>query len=159
MALLNLPPCEDNVALKRPSVDVAYVDITNPDMIQFVKDMKETMKHWPAVGLAAVQVEKPIKVILVVDNNGEVYPLFNAKITHYSKTKEKLLEGCLSIPGITVEVDRPVGVTVEYIDETGKSITKKVAGLEAKILQHEIDHTEGVLITDHGAPYKRHNIG
>lgn len=159
MALLNLPPLEENNFLRQPSKEVALEEIISPEMTRLIEDMKETMSHWQGIGLAAVQLVKPIKLIIALSNEGDIYPLFNGKITKVSATKEKMLEGCLSLPGVLVEVERPVGVTVEYLDERGLKRIKKVAGLEAKILQHEIDHTEGVLITDHGSLYKRHNIG
>ena len=159
MALLNLPPSEENIFLKTPSQEVPVEAIAGTEMKQLIEDMRGTMHHWTGLGLAAVQVLKPIKLIVVLNNEGEIYSLFNAKIIKVSQTKEKMLEGCMSLPGIEVEVERPVGITVEYVDECGHKQIKKVAGLEAKIIQHEVDHTEGILITDRGAPYHRHNIG
>ncbi len=150
MSLLNLPPLENNNLLKKPSREISPAEILSKEFQQLIADMTETMRYWRGVGLAAVQIEKPVRLIIVFNNEGDVYPLFNPQISHLSKTKDKLIEGCLSLPGVEVKIERPVGITVEYLNETGENKTKKVAGLEARIIQHEVDHTNGIIITDHG---------
>ena len=74
--------------------------------------------------------------------------LANPEIEWASKDEETLEEGCLSIPGITVDVDRPVHVRVRALDEEGEERLVEASGLEARVIQHELDHLDGVLILD-----------
>lgn len=131
--------------------------ITFDDQLgQLIDDMVETMRDAPGVGLAAPQVNVPLRVFVAEfgDENDEeaplqLYAIVNPKITKSSKETEIGVEGCLSIPGLVGEVMRPTEVTVEGFDRNGEALTIDATGWLARIFQHEIDHLHGVLFTDH----------
>jgi peptide deformylase len=105
------------------------------------------MREHEGVGLAANQVGR-LKRILVAATEEEEYVVVNPLIEEVAETTEMVVEGCLSIPGIQVEVERPTGVTVSGQDATGAPLRIEASGLLARIFQHEIDHLNGVLILD-----------
>lgn len=129
-----------------------------PELQQLVDDMIETMRQAPGVGLAAPQVNVSQRVIVVEygeeDEEGEqktppkLYALVNPQIARISKEREVGTEGCLSIPGIIGDVDRPVGIVLRGQNRHGQPVRLKADGWLARIFQHEIDHLEGVLFTD-----------
>lgn len=110
-------------------------------------EMLATMREHEGVGLAANQVGR-LKRILVAGVEDEEYVLVNPVIERAAPETAKDTEGCLSIPGIHVEVERPVSVTVSGQDTTGAPLHLDASGLLARVLQHEIDHLDGVLILD-----------
>jgi peptide deformylase len=119
---------------------------------RLVSDMWETMREAPGVGLAAPQVGESIRV-LVAEYEGEAVTLVNPEILKRSEQEEFGQEGCLSIPGfIGEDVPRASAITVKARDPRGKEIRVKADGWFARILQHEIDHLDGVLYTDRIAP-------
>ena len=121
---------------------------------RLVADMFETMRAAPGVGLAAPQIGESIRV-LVAEYEDEHVALVNPEIL--KKSDEILLgtEGCLSIPGVVGEdVPRAAAVTVKARDPKGKEVRIKAEGWFARILQHEIDHLDGILFTDHIPPEK-----
>lgn len=129
--------------------------VTNfgPDLQALVDDMVETMRDEPGVGLAAPQVNIPLRVIVVEYGEDEeappkLYVVVNPEIVRSSKETEVGVEGCLSIPGFAGEVERPVGVVVKGVDRHGKPLRLKSTGWLARIFQHEIDHLEGILFID-----------
>jgi peptide deformylase len=110
--------------------------------------MWETMREAPGVGLAAPQVGESIRV-LVAEYEDEAVALVNPEIIKRSEDEELGTEGCLSIPGfIGEDVSRATAITVKARDPKGKEIRIKAEGWFARILQHEIDHLDGVLYTD-----------
>src|ERR687886_3000665 len=111
------------------------------------EEMLATMREHEGVGLAANQVGR-LKRILVAALEEEEFVLVNPTLEEAAQTTEKELEGCLSIPGIQVEVERPTAVTISAQDATGASLQVEAAGLLARIFLHEIDHLDGVLILD-----------
>ncbi len=126
-----------------------------PDLQTLIDDMVETMRAAPGVGLAAPQVNVPLRVIVVEygdDENEEVppklYMVVNPEITRLSEDKDVGTEGCLSIPGFAGEVERSLSATVKGQNRNGKPIRIKAEGWLARIFQHEIDHLDGVLFTD-----------
>ncbi len=129
------------------------------DLIKVVEDMAETMYDAPGVGLAAPQIGKSIKLIVVdmsKDKEGEkkYMPLINPEIV----AKEGLQvdeEGCLSVPELTANVTRYLRVTVTYQDLQGQPHELSTENRFAVILQHEIDHLNGILFIDHLSPLKR----
>jgi peptide deformylase len=127
----------------------------------FVKGMIETMIEQDGVGLAAPQVGESIRLV-VIDPTGGVsdpYVLINPEITFLSDEKADADEGCLSLPDITLKVNRPVRVSVKALDENGKEyIIENAEGLLARALQHEIDHLEGLMIVDHVSALQRKMI-
>ncbi len=119
---------------------------------RLVSDMWETMREAPGVGLAAPQVGESIRV-LVAEYEGEAVALINPEILKRSEQEEFGQEGCLSIPGfIGEDVPRSSAITVKARDPKGKEIRVKADGWFARILQHEIDHLDGILYTDRIAP-------
>ena len=114
----------------------------------------------PGVGLAANQIGilKQIVTIFFVDQETKKeinYTLFNPNIVFYSNDKITMEEGCLSIPEQFAEVERPQNIVVEYLNENNKLTKKEVNGVEARILQHEIDHLSGKLFVDYLSSLKR----
>ena len=128
-----------------------------PEMRTLVSDMFETMYQAEGVGLAAPQIGLGIRVI-VVDPHDEVtkpFALFNAEVVSQGSDTDKGEEGCLSIPGIRDVVERPLNVVVEALDIDGEPVRIEAEGFLARVLQHEVDHLNGVLFLDHLSPIKR----
>ena len=135
--------------LRKRAQDVGKI---TPELAKFAEDMLETMYHSAGIGLAAPQVGKSFRLI-VVDVTGEdeekkPYYMFNPVVT-VKKGECMAEEGCLSVPGVWADVERPETITVEYLDRQSKKQTlKNIDGLLARCIQHEIDHLEGVLFVD-----------
>jgi len=118
-------------------------------LVREVQRMGQVMHDSLGIGLAATQVGVMHRVLVYrVGRDGPVAAVVNPELEWSSKEKEPLEEGCLSLPGVLVEVDRPVHVRVRALDERGESLLIEASGLEARVLQHEIDHLDGVLILD-----------
>jgi peptide deformylase len=115
---------------------------------KLIGDMFDTMRDAPGVGLAAPQVGV-LERIFVYENEDDSGVLINPRVTRRSNTTEEGEEGCLSLPGIAYQVERPVEVTVEALDENWNPVSIDAQELLARIFQHEIDHLDGVLFTDH----------
>jgi len=121
-----------------------------------IDDMVETMRAAPGVGLAAPQLNIPLRVIVVEfaeseedeEVTPELYICINPKITPTTAEEEIGTEGCLSIPGIVGDVSRPLGVTVKGLNRHGQPMKLKTTGWLARIFQHEVDHLNGVLFVD-----------
>ena len=132
------------------------------DIRKLVEDMFETMYDAPGVGLAAIQVGAPKRVVTidVAKKEEPKNPLvfINPEIVASSDEKAVHEEGCLSIPEFYDDVERPAQVTVKYLDLDGKQHEVEADGLLATCLQHEIDHLNGVLFIDHLSKLKRDRI-
>ena len=114
---------------------------------QLAEDMMRVMREHEGAGLAANQIGR-LKRIFVAAYEDEEYAIVNPVIEARSETKEKEVEGCLSIPGIGVEVERPLAITLTGQDPSGARLRIEAEGRLARIFQHEIDHLDGVLILD-----------
>lgn len=123
------------------------VDRFDEPLARLAKDMLETMRERDGVGLAANQVGR-LKRILVAALEDEEYVIVNPVIESRAEETEKDTEGCLSIPEIQVEVERPIQVEVSGWDVSGEPLRVEAEGLLARVLQHEIDHLDGILILD-----------
>lgn len=136
---------EGDEILKKNSKEVNEIDESIKELLN---DMVDTMHKYEGVGLAAVQVGI-LKRILVIDlyDENPIIKLINPVILKTSGT-QKVNEGCLSFPNKFVQVERPNEVIVEGLNEDGKKITIKGKGLLAQALLHEIDHLNGVVLTD-----------
>lgn len=122
----------------------------NKELKKFCKDMIKTMKANNGLGLAAPQVGRDIRVIAFQDQKTLVDSvMINPVIKNVSKITSLLQEGCLSIPDTLVYVVRHEEITVEFTTIKGKRQQKKFTGMNARILQHEIDHLNGKLIIDY----------
>jgi peptide deformylase len=118
-------------------------------LIDEVKRMSELMVDALGVGLAANQVGILNRVLVYrVHQQAPIAALINPEIEWSGKEKEILEEGCLSLPAVHVDVERPIHVRVRALDEHGDPITIEASGLEARVIQHEIDHLDGVLVLD-----------
>src|SRR5262245_31975975 len=121
--------------------------------------MFETMYDAPGIGLAAIQVAVPVRVVTMdlAKKEGPQEPrvFINPEIVWSSDEKAIYEEGCLSIPEFYEDVERPVAVKVKYLDLDGKENEVEASGLLATCLQHEIDHLNGVLFIDHISRLKR----
>lgn len=123
------------------------VEKFDESMEQLAEDMFETMHEHEGAGLAGNQVGK-LKRIFVAEYEDEKYVFINPVIESSSEDKETATEGCLSIPGIPVDVERSTGVVVSGRDALGEPVEVEAEGHLARILQHEIDHLDGILILD-----------
>ena len=140
-------------------------DIT-PEIRKLADDMFETMYDAPGIGLAAIQVAQPLRLITMDlakrDENGETKPLprvfINPEIIASSEELSVYEEGCLSIPEYYEEVERPARVRVRFTDLDGKVHEENAEGLYATCIQHEIDHLNGVLFVDHLSKLKRDRV-
>jgi len=159
----------DDPQLRTKSRRVRHV---TPSLQRLIDDMLETMRAANGIGLAAIQVGVPERVIVIevaeevedVDQVEEVedeeededrprpkiqYVVINPKIARASRDTEEGIEGCLSVPGLVGEVERQLAVTVKGRDADGRKVRIKADGLLARVFQHEIDHCDGVLFIDH----------
>ena len=125
----------------------APVETFDDALAHLAQEMLTTMREHEGVGLAANQVGR-LRRILVAATEDEEYVIVNPQLEEVAETTEKAVEGCLSIPDIQVEVERPTAVTLTGQDATGAPLRIEASGLIARIFQHEIDHLDGVLILD-----------
>ena len=142
-------------ALRKSAAPVGEV---TPEVRKIIADMTETMYDEVGIGLAAPQVGIPLRLIVISDEEGRgVQALLKPAIVDRSGevTGE---EGCLSIPGVFAPVTRAARVTVEARSVDGKPLTIEARGLRARVLQHEIDHLDGVLFIDRVDPMVRDRI-
>jgi len=138
-------------ALRKVSEDI---DLDHPSLSSLIDDMFETMRNADGIGLAAPQIGIN-KRIIVIDNGEKEDEDFmfkgvfiNAKILRHFGYLYKVKEGCLSFPGISERVSRPLGIEVEWYDENKKYHKEKFIGIKSIVLQHEIDHLNGILFID-----------
>ena len=146
----------DNPLLRKISRRVRRV---TPALHELVDDMVETMHAGDGIGLAAIQIGVPERVIVVQlpkdeddeenPEGGKLYAVVNPELARKSREMEDGIKGCLSIPGWLGEVPRRRAVTVKGLDPRGRAIRIKTEGLLARVFQHEIDHCDGVLFIDH----------
>jgi peptide deformylase len=140
--------------LRQRATPVAAVD----DAVRrLVDDLFETMRAAKGVGLAANQVgvAQRVAVVDVGDDDPPPLVLINPRIVHAGDVLEAAEEGCLSIPEIFGDVERPLEVTLEALDRNGRLYRADVSGYKARAVQHEIDHLDGVLFVDHLSAVKR----
>ncbi len=126
-----------------------------PELQTLVDDMITTMREAPGVGLAAPQVNVPLRVVVVEYKEDEdeeapakLYSVINPEITRMSTETEMGVEGCLSVPDFIGEVVSPLQVTIKGQSRRGQPLRIKAEGWLARIFQHEIDHLDGILFTD-----------
>ncbi len=149
-----------NELLKQKSEKVDKVD---DKLKKFIDDMFETMYKDNGIGLAAVQVGKLLRIVVVdirdrdqEKNNPMVF--INPEVTWFSDEKELMKEGCLSVPGQSAEVLRSLSIEVKYNDIDMNEKTLRIDGDLAHCLQHEIDHTNGIVYIDYLSKLKRDSI-
>jgi peptide deformylase len=142
--------------LRQQSKPVEQVD---DEISRLADDMLETMYDAPGIGLAAIQIGVPRRMLVIdvsrEDEDNKPVVFINPEILKVSDEVSTYEEGCLSIPDYYAEVERPASLTVSYIDRDGKKQTVEADGLLATCLQHEIDHLNGILFIDHISRLKR----
>lgn len=146
---LKLETGVDNTILRAISKKVSKVD---KELISFIEEMKISMVAEHGIGLAAPQVGKNIRVIVVrLGAERKSYRdlgMINPEIIHFSEEQVLGQEGCLSIPGFFDEVDRSKEIIVKFLDIKGKDQILRLEDLDARVVQHEIDHLNGILFVD-----------
>ena len=144
---------------KRLRLTSEPVKAVDREIRALIDDMFETMYAAPGIGLAAIQIGVPKRVVTMDLAKKEDPPdprvFINPEIVWSSDDKAIYEEGCLSIPEYYEDVERPVSVKVKYLDRDGKAQEIEASGLLATCLQHEVDHTNGVLFIDHISKLKR----
>ncbi len=145
------------VKMGAPELTVKASSIQNfdsDDLHQTIADMTETMRHFHGVGLAAPQIGLSQQIIVLEVHQNERYPqaenieldvLINPQIIDFSDQKEFAWEGCLSLPNLRGRIERPTHITYQACNAAGKTSKKTVSGFHARIIQHEIDHLNGIL--------------
>src|SRR3954451_19092664 len=125
------------------------IDRFDDKLVEEARRMGQVMHDALGIGLAATQVGVMHRLLVYrVEPDAPVAALVNPHVEWASDETEISEEGCLSLPGVLVEVERPVHVRVSGLDERGDALTIEASGLEARVIQHEMDHLDGVLILD-----------
>jgi len=135
----------------------AHLREVTPEMRRLIADMVETMFHQVGIGLAAPQVGIPYRLLVMDDGKEAASALINPVITERSGSVVDE-EGCLSLPGIYADVERSKTITVQATDEEGESFDLEAGGMQARVIQHEMYHLDGVLFIDHLSPVARDRI-
>tara|TARA_B100001123_G_scaffold400052_1_gene485518 strand:+ start:325 stop:849 length:525 start_codon:yes stop_codon:yes gene_type:complete len=150
---------EPNKILREKSLKVEKVD---KGLQKLMDDMLETMYAAPGIGLAAIQIGVPKRVIVldIAPKDTPKNPMYfvNPEIVEKSKTNSTYEEGCLSVPGQFAEIDRPDKCHIKYLDYYGEPKEIKAVGMLATCIQHEMDHLEGILFIDYLSKLKKSMI-
>jgi len=150
---------EPNKILRQKSL---LVETFDEDLKKLMDDMLETMYAAPGIGLAAIQVGVPKRVIVldIAPKDSPRNPMFfiNPKIIEKSENNSTYEEGCLSVPGQFAEIDRPDKCHIKYLDYHGQAQEIKAQGMLATCIQHEMDHLEGILFIDYLSKLKKSMI-
>jgi peptide deformylase len=159
MAILKIITLPDPL-LRTASAPIERVD---DELRRLADDMLETMYDAPGIGLAAIQVAVPRRLLVLDASEREDAPpsplvLINPQIVKLGDTLAPYEEGCLSIPDVRIEIERPTAVTVRFLDREGKQQELAAEGLLATAIQHEMDHLDGKLIIDFLSRLKRDMI-
>ena len=150
--------------LRNKSVEI---DSSYPDFKKLIDDMWITLGEASGVGLAAPQIGKNIRLFIVdctpwseeVPELAEFRKVFvNPEIYEHSEETDLFEEGCLSLPGIHENVRRPIRIRMRYLDENFVEHDEEITGKPARVIQHEYDHIEGMVFTDHLAPIRKNLI-
>lgn len=151
--IIPLSPANDQL-LKTPTVDF---DFSKDDAQEVFTNLKETMIHHRGLGLSANQVRLPHRVFVLgnPDDPDSVFGMFNPNIVSFSDEVEYLEEGCLTFPGLYVKVKRPKSIRVRFQRLDGEIHTEKFDGMTARVIQHEIDHLDGIVHISRATSYHR----
>lgn len=133
--------------LRKKSKPFDLVLLNTPDMRKFFKLFIQTLHEDKGVGLAAPQVGEHWRIIAVqIKDKAQI--LVNPEITKFSKETDVFEEGCLSVPGVYGMVRRPANISVRGFDELGQPLEFPAMGMLARVIQHEVDHLDGILFID-----------
>lgn len=145
MAALPIVVGAEQPILRKKTVKVLKV---TKDILRLIGDMEDTVKAADGLGLAAPQINESLR-LCIAKLGTKLVPLINPDITWRSDDTAVAEEGCLSLPGLWRDVRRPVSIVVSYTDAKGKSQERKLSDIDARVVQHEVDHLEGKLIIDY----------
>ena len=132
-------------------------NILDPEVQETIGDLLATCADFDGVGIAAPQIDQSLRIVVVASHPSPRYPkapnmkptpMINPRITRRSAAKKKDWEGCLSVPGLRALVSRSIWIKIEYMDRAGKLHRSRFKDFVARIIQHEIDHLDGVLFVD-----------
>jgi peptide deformylase len=146
-----------NPILRSQIQEVSKADLSSDEFQQLLVDLKDSMKHYGGVGLAAPQIGIALKVAVIeltgVNRYGEnlILPttyFINPVITVLDQHLQGYWEGCLSVPGLRGFVERPTKIQIRYLSPSGEELEMIAEGFLATVIQHEFDHLEGVLYLD-----------
>lgn len=138
---------EPNEILRKKSLEIRPEQMKNPEFLTLVKDMIDTMGEKQGIGIAAPQIGKNIRLIVISTQNGPL-ALVNPKIIKTSVLKATEEEGCLSVPKMFGMVKRFKKITVSALSYKGEALEFEAKGLFARVIQHEMDHLDGILFID-----------
>lgn len=124
----------------------------NKDVLKLLKDMEHAMKLENGVGIAAPQVGVNVRVFLALIDPKKLVAMINPEILSHNEEIASAEEGCLSLPGQWGQVERYTEVSVRFLNTKGKENTLKLKGFSARVVQHEMDHLNGILFVDHVKP-------
>ena len=149
MKTLEIIKGEDNEILRTVSTEVKSFD---NKLKKLAKQMREAMIKAKGIGIAAPQVGINLRIFIVTLDIGKehdvCFAMVNPKILKFSKETDVSEEGCLSLPGVFGNVERPSAITVEFLDIEGSKHILELQGMNARVVQHENDHIDGVLFVD-----------
>lgn len=150
-----LPITDPRLFTKSAPVDVS-AGIT-PEIIKLGSDLLDTSRAVRGAGMAAIQVGVPVRVFLMdlAHIDGDTILFINPEIISLSEEKATRLEGCLSMPNIATEIERPATAMIRYVNLDGNIVEYHAEGFAAQCVQHEMDHLDGVRMIDHVTPMKR----
>lgn len=143
-----------NPILRKKCKDISS-DYEN--LSSLIDNMWETLDNTGGIGLAAPQINVPIRLFLIKTDTFQKC-FINANILSYGDKEVKFTEGCLSIPGIRGDVSRPDSIVISYYDEEFNEHIEEFSGIDARVIQHEYDHIEGKLFLDYLSPLKKRMI-
>ena len=154
-----LPPNDPRVLSSIADFDIErFKDEEKIELKEFVDNMFETMKKYGGIGLSANQVGKPYRMFIMGDHpsisKGKKWVCVNPKITNVTKDLIRYKEGCLTFPFLFLDIERPQDITVEYLDENLEKKEEHMTGIVARCFQHEFDHMQGIVFTEHVSKLK-----
>ena len=128
------------------------------ELKEFADNMFETMKKYGGIGLSANQVGKPYRMFVMGDHpnisKGKKWVCINPKITNVTQDLIRYKEGCLTFPFLFLDIERPQDISVEYLDENLEKKEEHMTGIVARCFQHEFDHMQGIVFTEHVSKLK-----
>jgi len=135
-----------------------FKDEEKIELKEFVDNMFETMKQYGGIGLSANQVGKPYRMFVMGDHlniqKNKKWVCINPKITNVTKDLIRYKEGCLTFPFLFLDIERPQDISVEYLDENLEKKEEHMTGIVARCFQHEFDHMQGIVFTEHVSKLK-----
>ena len=146
MAVLPIVTGQDTPVLRTKTEEVPAV---TKEIKKLISDMEDTVREAQGAGLAGPQVGKSLRLCIALINS-KFTPLINPSITWKSEETDVMEEGCLSLPDVPwKEIERPIAIQITYLDTKGQTQERKLEGFDARVVQHELDHLDGVLIVDY----------